>query len=121
MRPFLLLWGTVLAAAPPIVLRHVIVVDTETGQLRADQSILVEDGRIKRIGPEEARRVRVPAGAEAVDARGKFVIPGLWDMHVHFRGGGKLIPDNDTWLGRFIANDATRVLRMRGDVSPTLL
>lgn len=47
----------------------------------ADQTVLVSDGRITAVGP--ANQVTVPPGARTVDAAGKFLIPGLWDMHVH--------------------------------------
>ncbi|HET7229749.1 MAG TPA: amidohydrolase family protein, partial [Longimicrobium sp.] len=46
-----------------------------------DQTVVVRGSRIARVGP--AARVAVPAGARVVDGRGKWVIPGMWDMHVH--------------------------------------
>jgi hypothetical protein len=42
-------------------------------------------GAITTIG--ESGRLQVPKKAVTVDGRGKYLIPGLWDMHVHFRGG----------------------------------
>ena len=45
-------------------------------------TVVVVDGRITAAGP--AARVTVPAGAVVLDAAGKFVMPGLWDMHAHF-------------------------------------
>ena len=47
-----------------------------------DSVILVEDGRIRAAGSR--RDVKIPAGARRFDARGKFVLPGLWDTHAHF-------------------------------------
>jgi len=47
-----------------------------------DTTVVVTDGRITAIGP--TRRVSVPAGATTVNAAGKTLIPGLWDMHSHF-------------------------------------
>lgn len=44
--------------------------------------VVVRDGRIVASGP--ASEVKVPAGAQTVDARGKTVLPGLWDMHAHY-------------------------------------
>src|SRR5687767_823476 len=46
-----------------------------------DMTIVLRDGRIQALGP--ARTTRVPAGARRVDGRGRFVIPGLADMHTH--------------------------------------
>jgi imidazolonepropionase-like amidohydrolase len=47
-----------------------------------DAVVLVEKGRITAAGRRGA--VRLPAGARRVDVRGKFIVPGLWDMHAHF-------------------------------------
>ena len=47
----------------------------------ADSTVLIERGRITFAGPRP--QVKVPAGATVIDARGKFVLPGLWDMHAH--------------------------------------
>src|SRR5499427_3354147 len=47
-----------------------------------DTTVVVTDGRISAVGP--SHRVSVPAGATVVNAAGKTVIPGLWDMHSHF-------------------------------------
>jgi imidazolonepropionase-like amidohydrolase len=60
---------------------HVNVVDVERGVVRDDQTVVVVGNRIAEVGPVD--RVRVPPGAQVIDARGKFLIPGLWDMHAH--------------------------------------
>lgn len=53
-----------------------------------DQAIVIEGQRIRAVG--DARTVRVPAGARIVDAKGKWVVPGLVDAHVHFFQSGNL-------------------------------
>jgi imidazolonepropionase-like amidohydrolase len=65
-----------------IVLEHVTVIDVVGGSVLADRSIVVAGGRIAASG--RAGEVAVPAGAKVIDATGKYAIPGLWDMHVHF-------------------------------------
>lgn len=57
----------------------VTVVDVTDGSLRANQTVLIEGDRIVAVGP--ANKVRASAGAELVEAAGKYLIPGLWDMH----------------------------------------
>ena len=47
-----------------------------------DSAVLIQNGRIKAVGPRS--KVRIPKGANVVDAKGKFLLPGLWDMHAHF-------------------------------------
>jgi len=71
------------AATPPaaIAILHVSVVDVAGGPTRPDQTVLVRGNRIVAMGP--AAEVRVPAGARSVDGTGKYLVPGLWDMHTH--------------------------------------
>src|SRR4029077_17091529 len=47
-----------------------------------DAVVLVKDGRIVRAGPSS--EVQIPKNAQLIDARGKTILPGLWDMHAHF-------------------------------------
>jgi cytosine/adenosine deaminase-related metal-dependent hydrolase len=58
---------------------NVIPMDRE--RVLTDQTVIVRDGVIAEIG--DARKVRVPRDAQRIDGRGKFLIPGLTDMHVH--------------------------------------
>jgi len=51
-----------------------------------DGVVLVRDGRIEAVGSR--RQVRLPAGVDSIDARGKWVLPGLIDTHVHFSQTG---------------------------------
>jgi hypothetical protein len=57
------------------------VIDVASGATRPDNTVLVSGNRITFVGP--AASARIPPGARVVDGRGKFLIPGLWDMHVH--------------------------------------
>jgi imidazolonepropionase-like amidohydrolase len=59
----------------------VAVVPMDRERVLVGQTVLVKNGRIAALGP--ADRVRVPAGAVRIDGRGKFLIPGLADMHAH--------------------------------------
>jgi cytosine/adenosine deaminase-related metal-dependent hydrolase len=71
--------------AQVLVFEHATVIDATGAPPIADVSVLVRDGLISRIGPRISPGIEVPAGATVVDASGKFLIPGLWDMHVHLR------------------------------------
>ncbi len=68
-----------LAALALIAITHVTVIDTTGGPPRRVVTVVVRDGRIEAVAPDAV----VPAGVQVVDGRGKFLIPGLWDMHVH--------------------------------------
>lgn len=103
------------------------VVDVATGRVQRDQTVLIEGGRIRAV--VAARRASVPASATVVDGKGKFVIPGLWDMHVHATGPGLdrfflplLVANGVTGVrdmfGRLAWYDSARALSMRGEVVP---
>jgi len=47
-----------------------------------DSAVVIQNGRIKSVGPRS--KIRIPKGANVIDAKGKFLLPGLWDMHAHF-------------------------------------
>ncbi len=65
----------------PIAITHVTVIQPESGRVEADRTVIVRGNRISTVGP--AGETAPPAGARLLDGRGKFLIPGLWDMHVH--------------------------------------
>src|SRR5512139_942427 len=66
------------------VFTHVNVVPMDTERVLTDYSVSVRDGMIRDMGPSSS--VTVPEGATEIDARGKFMIPALSDMHVHLEG-----------------------------------
>src|ERR1700730_151153 len=70
---------TVSSASSSLAFTHVTVIDVRTGHIIPDQTIVITADRITALSP----RARIPAEAEVVNATGKFVIPGLWDMHAH--------------------------------------
>lgn len=64
-----------------LVIRNGNVFDSERGVVRQRTTVVIEGERITAVGPADS--VRSPAGATVIDATGKTVIPGLWDMHTH--------------------------------------
>ena len=76
----------------------------------------VRDGRIAQIGP--AGKVKVPAGALKIDGRGKYLMPGLADMHVHLSSQQDLASQQ---LQLFLANGVTTVRNMIGKPEHLLL
>ncbi len=82
------------------------------------QTVVVKDGRVTGLGPK--RSIHIPRGAQRIAGRGKFLMPGLADMHVHLniRGPAGNIT-NDQFATLFIANGVTTVRNMWG--SPEIL
>ena len=78
-----LMWGQPGAQTKPqqLALVHVTVIDATGAPARPDMTIVITGDRITALG--RTGEVRVPGDAEVVDARGEFLIPGLWDMHIH--------------------------------------
>jgi imidazolonepropionase-like amidohydrolase len=91
-----------------LALTHVTVIDGEASTPRRDQTVIIRGNRIVTVAP--SRSARVPADARVVEGRGKFLIPGLWDMHVHTAVvGGRNV------LALYVANGVTGVRDMAGD------
>jgi imidazolonepropionase-like amidohydrolase len=101
-----------------LAVTHVTVIDVESGRARPDMTIVAEGPRIAAVSP--AARAKVPRGAQVLDGRGKFLIPGLWDMHVHLFTA--LPPTSDDPSGRtyfapaLLAHGVTGVRSMFDDL-----
>jgi imidazolonepropionase-like amidohydrolase len=101
-------------ALPTLVFVHVNVIDATGAPLQPDMTVVVKDRRIVEIA--KSAQARVPDHATVVDGRGKYLIPGLWDMHVHSAFGDWVPPDEKITLRLFVANGITGVRDMGGDV-----
>lgn len=102
------------AADTPLVLNHVFVIDVASGAIQPDVAITIVGDRIVDIIP--SAKLRAPKAARVIDATGKFVIPGLWDMHVHTIFGDWLPKNEKIILPLFVANGVTGVRDMGGDL-----
>jgi imidazolonepropionase-like amidohydrolase len=106
-------------AAARVVLANVTVVDVRDGSLHPGMSVAIEDGHIARIvksgAPEDGAR-----GSVRVDGSGKYLIPGLWDMHVHLEFGDWFPGARDIDFPLFIANGVTGVRDMGSDLDSVL-
>lgn len=91
----------------PVVFSHVAVIDATGTPPKPDMSVEVVGHRIVAI--EKSATFVTPDSARVIDATGKFIIPGLWDMHVHT--GAK-----EVFFPLYIANGVTGVRDMGGDV-----
>jgi imidazolonepropionase-like amidohydrolase len=94
------------AGAPklkPIVFNNVTVIDATGKPAMPGMTVVVIDGSIAYIGRD--MKIKMPADTQVVDGTGKYLIPGLWDMHVHEW-------DKNYFLPLFIANGITGVRDM---------
>ena len=96
--------------AGSFLIRNVAVVDVETGTIREGQDVVVSDGRITSVGG--ARQSRANDSLVTIDGTGKYLMPGLWDMHTH-----SLKSSAQFMHPLFIANGVTGVRDMSGCMS----
>jgi imidazolonepropionase-like amidohydrolase len=90
-----------------LVLTHVTVIDGGDAPPRRDMTVVIIGNRISEI--DATSQIADPQNSQIIDATGKFLIPGLWDMHVH--------PDDEQDLGLFIANGVTGIRIMWGSAA----
>jgi imidazolonepropionase-like amidohydrolase len=88
-----------------VAITHVNVVDGNSDTPRRDQTVIVRGNRIASIGP--FRTLSIPPEARIIRGRGKYLIPGLWDMHVH-----TVTPGGREALPLYVVNGVTGVRDM---------
>jgi imidazolonepropionase-like amidohydrolase len=95
---------------------HVNLIDATGAPVQADMTVIVQGKQILQLG--KSASTTVPKAARVVDGRGKYLIPGLWDMHVHEIFGAWLPEDEKITPVLFVANGVTGVRDMGGDLEP---
>lgn len=101
-----------------LVIQNGNIIDLESGAIKK-QDVFISDGRINRITPINGEHAF--EAKEIIDATGKYILPGFWDNHTHFRGGDSLIEANKNFLNLFIANGITTVRDAGGDLTTPIL
>jgi imidazolonepropionase-like amidohydrolase len=121
----LLVWSCAHAGSSAVAIRGVTVIDVRDGSLHPERTVLVAGNRIAEIGL--AHEIVLPDGAEIVEAAGGYLIPGLWDMHVHSVANVALdrftdAPAAQDWhFPLFLAHGVTGVRNMNdATADPTL-
>jgi imidazolonepropionase-like amidohydrolase len=112
------------ANSSTVAFLHAAVIPMDTERVLRDQAVVVVDGKIAALGP--VAKVRVPREALRIDARGRYLLPALSDMHVHVEGeswnallsqealaASKIVPFED-FLFPYVANGVTTVQVLSG-------
>jgi cytosine/adenosine deaminase-related metal-dependent hydrolase len=97
----------------PVLFDNVSLFDADRGRFVPAQAVLVENGKVARIG--RAGSLRAPAGARTIDGRGKSLVPGLWDAHRHAGSERALIANLATGITSYRSpgssiEDAQRIM-----------
>ena len=87
--------------APALLIAHVNVVSVADGRLLQDSTVTISGDTITSIAPTGT----LPRDVRVVDGEGRFLIPGLWDMHAHTEATG------ESWLQLYVANGVTGIRR----------
>lgn len=87
--------------SPTLAITNVTLIDCTGAKPQLDMTVIVVGNRITEIGKSD--RVTIPANAKQIKGEGKYLIPGLWDMHVHLE---------EQFLPQFVANGVTGVRHM---------
>jgi imidazolonepropionase-like amidohydrolase len=102
------------ATPAQIVITHVTVINPGTSSVQANRTVVITGDLITSVS--DASKVRPVKSARVIDATGQYLIPGLWDMHVHSAFGDWFPGGRDIILPLFIANGVTGVRDMGGDL-----
>jgi imidazolonepropionase-like amidohydrolase len=101
-----------------LVISNATIIHIVDGRLQNNKDVLVKGGRIEAIVPHKNA---YPRNVQIIDAKGKFLMPGLWDMHMHFGGGDSLVEENKNLLPLFVAHGITAVRDAAADISLDVL
>jgi imidazolonepropionase-like amidohydrolase len=77
---------SILLPKQPVLILGGNLIDVETGNVRENSSLLIENGLIKKIG----KNLKVPDNTTVIDAKGKWLLPGLIDSHIHLFQSGSI-------------------------------
>jgi imidazolonepropionase-like amidohydrolase len=107
----------------PLAIVDVNVVDVRKGEIRGHQTVLISNGRIADTASLD--EVSIPAQANRIHGEGRYLIPGLWDMHIHLRSNQvnpdvPLVDENAALLDLFLPNGVVGVREMGGDLADSV-
>jgi imidazolonepropionase-like amidohydrolase len=116
----LALYGVAQSSSEPsaIVIIHVTIINPGASSVLADRAVVITGDHITDV--TAAVNFKPANNAQVIDGRGQYLIPGLWDMHVHSAFGDWFPGGRDIILPLFIANGVTGVRDMGGDI-PVLM
>jgi imidazolonepropionase-like amidohydrolase len=116
--PLLLCRALPAQTSTPLVIRDVTVIDGTGAKPQPGMTVVIRNGKILEIG--QAARVKLDHSARVIDGTGKFLIPGLWDMHGHLTDAGEgslaLLIENGVTGVRDLGGDLELVQRWRREI-----
>lgn len=105
--------------AADLLIKSATIIDVHTGKIIPKQMIAIKNGLIIAVLPES--QLAKYTAIKTLDAKGKYVMPGLWDMHMHFGGGTEIIEENKNLLPLYLAYGITTIRDAAADIIPSVL
>jgi imidazolonepropionase-like amidohydrolase len=105
------------SAQQTLSITHVTVIDTVTGKTQPDTTVMIQGNRITGIALSSSV---TPKAGQIIDARGEYLIPGLWDMHTHVYFDSTAADGTDLVLPLFLANGITGIRDMGSKLDQVL-
>lgn len=102
-----------------LLILNATIIDVKTGTLNNGSFIAISNDTIRLSG--KMNNMNKLESLETIDVDNKYVMPGLWDMHVHFRGGDSLIRENKNLLPLFLSHGVTTIRDAGGDITPSIM
>jgi imidazolonepropionase-like amidohydrolase len=109
-----LVWSCSVPHKPALAITHVTIIDGTGAPPQHDMTLIIDSQRIAALGPTGV--TKIPRAAQVLDATGKFLIPGLADMHVHLTGAGEPRGSREFIIPLLLANGITTIRDMGGNV-----
>ena len=97
-----------------LIITNATIVDAKKDQIRGSKWVAISEDVIVATGDMDAMPWEA---AKQIDAEGQYLMPGLWDNHVHFRGGDSLIEENKALLSHFLSHGVTTIRDAGGDIT----
>ncbi|TDT45607.1 imidazolonepropionase-like amidohydrolase [Maribacter spongiicola] len=101
-----------------VIIKNGNLIDLEDGSVSISNILITNNRIVKIIADADLTSIEAET---IIDATGKFIVPGFWDNHTHFRGGDSLINANKNFLKLFMANGITTVRDAGGDLTSSVL
>ena len=102
-----------------LVITNANIVDVAGGRIIPHQLLAISGDTVKAV--DDTKAAAKYKADRTYDAGGRYVMPGLWDMHIHLRGGDSTIEANKALLPLFLAYGVTTVRECGGDITPSVL
>lgn len=102
-----------------LIITNAKIVDVAHNTIISGKLIAIKGNTIKAI--DDTKMLAKYKADKYIDAAGKYVMPGLWDMHIHLRGGTDMVEANKAMLPLFLAFGVTTVRECGGDITPQVM